>query len=171
MSDQRLPPVLMVRSFLTIASGFVLFVTGFMTLAAILGYLFFPEYIEFLNEPDIAVQREVMANNPEQAIPRNMFLLMLVGNALFCGLLGIYAFFASPFSHFAHVIFLAGLLFVFFLQTANADPAGKKSMTLIYLFVFPVSVLVGGKIADSWALKRYQRQQESGDEENSTKEI
>jgi hypothetical protein len=140
---------MMVRSFLTVGSAFVIFVFAFVAIAITLGYLYFPEFTKFFFELDVETQQQIMKDDPSKAIPRTMFLGLLGLVSAACFLIGAYVYWAAPFSRYSHVIFFAVLLLVYHLQMANADPAGKKTMTLIYLFVFPIAVLIGGKFAES----------------------
>lgn len=158
--SEPVPPIMMLRSFLTVASGYIICLIAFVAIVFGLGYAFFPDFVELQNL-DLDAQKEVMDNNPEQAISRTMFLAMLVLNFAACFAVGIYVIWTAPFAHYGHVIFLAILMFVYYLQIAIADPPAKKSMTLCYLVLFPTAVLMGGK----FGLNRFMRFEEgSGDE-------
>ncbi len=134
----------MFRSFLTVASSYVLTQILFFGSAYFLGSLFFPQFMDFFHL-DEAAQLKMMAENPQAAIPIPMFWWMVVLNSIACVAVGWLAAKTAPFGKFQHGIFLAVLLFVMFLQVVVADPLAKKWMDLVYLAVLPVSVLVGAK--------------------------
>ena len=122
----------MLRSFLTVASGYVLtlfYVFGSMFL---IGSLFFPEFTAFLNL-DEAAQQRMMGENPQRAIPLAMFWSIVGFNMLACFGVGWYVAKTAPFAKLPHAIFLAVLLFIYFLQIVIADPPAKKWMDIIYM--------------------------------------
>jgi len=164
--SESIPPQMMLRSFLTVASGYVICFMAFFAITFGLGYAFFPDFVDFL-ELDAASQETLMANNPEQAISRTMFLVMLVLTYLACFVVGIYVVLTAPFARFPHAIFLAVILFVTHLQMAIADPPAKKSMTLIYMLLFPIAVLIGAKFAKNRYLRFEEEPYESETETTS----
>ncbi len=114
-----------------------------------LGYAFFPEFVEYFNL-DKQTQEAIMENNPGDAISRTLFLSSLALTSIACVAIGWFVIRTAPFAQFPHAIFLAVLLFIYFLQIAIADPPLKKSMTLAYMIAFPISILIGAK----WAYDR-----------------
>ena len=146
MTHPPLPPGMMLRSFLTVGSGYVLSTMSLFAIAYGLGHAFFPDFIEFLNL-DKASQDTVMANNPEQAISRTMFWCLVGLNSLACIGVGWLVVKTAPFAHFPHAIFLTVLLFLNYLQIAIADPPAKKSLTLVYMVAFPIAIMIGANIA------------------------
>lgn len=139
----------MLRSFLTVASGYALSIMSFMGIAIGLGYAFFPEFIEFL-ELDSDTQQNIMADDPTAAIPSVMFWTLVVLNSLACFAIGWFVIKTAPFAHFYHAIFLAILMFISYLQIAIADPPAKKTLTLVCMIAFPLAVYLGA----SWAFGR-----------------
>lgn len=158
--SEPISPVMMLRSFLTVASGYIICFIAFVAIAFGLGHAFFPDFVEVSNL-DLDAQKELMDNNPEQAISRTMFLAMLVLNFAVCFTVGIYVILTAPFAQYGHVIFLAVLMFVNYLQISIADPPAKKAMTLCYLAIFPTAILLGGK----FGLNRFMRFEESPDDD------
>lgn len=145
MNQEPIPPGMMMRSFLTVASSFVLaFLASVVSMFGI-GLAFFPQFAEAFNK-DPETFQSIMETDPSSAIPPLMFWAIVIVTALACLAVGWYAVKTAPFAHFPHAIFVAILLFIFYLQTAIADPPEKKSMTLIYMIVFPLAILIGAKL-------------------------
>jgi len=161
MSQEPFPPGMMFRSFLTVASAFVLTYVGHIALTLGIGINFYPAFAETFEAGHEALELAI-ANNPEQLIPPSMFWAILGLTALVCMAVGFYVIKTAPFSHFNHAIFAAVLLFVFYLQVAIEDPPGKKSMTLFYMVVFPLALLVGAK----WTVNRTIRKFDSEEEKS-----
>jgi ABC-type transport system involved in cytochrome c biogenesis permease subunit len=146
MASQPIEPGLLLRSFLTVGSAYVLIGICFFVILTSLGLLFYPQYVAFIElEPE--AQQALMARNPQEAIPPSMFCIMVVLNFLCCIGVGWIVGKTAPFSHFAHGIFLAVLVFVMFLQIVIADPQAKKWMDIVYMGVLPIGVLIGAKRA------------------------
>lgn len=164
-----IPPVLMLRSFLTLGSSLVLHVAAFLGVVYLVG-MFFPEYQAFLDLP--AEQREnVQAMRPYEAIPKTMFAIVVVVSFFINALLGAYATRTAPFSHQTHSIFFAVLLFVFYLQRAGGEEPEKKSMTLILMVAMPIAIMLGGRYMYHRMLDRWQMEDavsEASDEESSS---
>lgn len=149
MHHEPIPPMLMLRSFLTVASGYAVSIMSLMVIALILGYTWFPKFIEFLElSPD--AQQNIIADDPFNAIPAVMFGAVIVLNSLACFGIGWFVIKTAPFAQFYHAIFLTILMFISYLQIAIADPPAKKTLTIICMFAFPLSVLLGAK----WAFGR-----------------
>jgi hypothetical protein len=146
MSNQTLPPGLLLRSFLTVASGYVLCIISMSSIMVTLGYLGFPSFIEFL-DLDIETQQTIMETNPDTAIPPTMFWLTVGLSSIACMAIGWLVVKTAPFAPFPHAAFLAVLLFIYFLQTALADNGPKKSMTLVYMLAFPLAIFIGARLA------------------------
>lgn len=159
MTEQSIPPGLMFRSFLTVASGFVLIRILFGVIAYVLGLMFFPEYIEFTHL-DQTAQKAMMENDPHAAIPKAMFWSIVVCNFLACLGVGWLVAKTAPFAKFPHAVFLAVLLFIMFMQIVIADPPDKKRMDIIYMGAFPIAILLGAKRAVDRSLQ-HESQAES----------
>lgn len=142
----------MLRSFLTVGSGYVLMLVCVFGSLFLIGTLFFPEFNEFLklNEAD---QLRMMDEDPQQAIPLAMFWSLVGLNLLTSFGVGWYVARTAPFAPFPHAVFLAVLIFVYFLQIVIADPPAKKWMDIIYMGAFPIAILWGAK----WTLERAYR--------------
>ena len=144
MSEPSIPPGLMFRSFLTVASGYVLSQMLFWSIAVVLGMTFFPEFSDWL-QLDQTAQKRMMEENPHEAIPTAMFLSLVVLNAIACWGVGWLVAKTAPFARFQHGIFLAVLLFIMFLQIVIADSPAKKRMDAVYMGVLPIAVVLGAK--------------------------
>lgn len=149
MSQPPVPPLMMLRSFLTIASGYIVCMLLLFGITSAVGYALFPEFIAFLNL-DPAAQEALMADDPSKAIPRAMFWLVVGLHTIVCFGIGWLVIKTAPFAQFAHAVFLSVFLFISYLQISIADPVPKKSMTIVYMFVFPIAIFVGAK----WAFGR-----------------
>lgn len=150
---------MMLRSFLTVASAIVLTVIALITFTFGIGLTCFPQFAECFEAGPEALAA-AMSTNPEKVIPPLMFWSVVSLTALASMAVGFYVVKTAPFSHFAHAGFVAVLLFIYYLQMAISDPAGKKSMTLIYMVVFPLAVLVGAKWTVNRAIKKYESEDE-----------
>jgi uncharacterized membrane protein YbjE (DUF340 family) len=146
MVNQPIEPGLLLRSFLTVGSAYVLIWICFFVIITSLALLFYPQYVKFI-ELDPAAQQELMARNPQEAIPLSMFCIMVVLNFLCCIVVGWIVGKTAPFSHFAHGIFLSVLVFVMFLQIVISDPQAKKWMDIVYMGALPIGVLIGARKA------------------------
>ena len=146
MSQPSLPPAMLLRSFLTVASGYVMTMLALFSTFALLGYLWFPGFIEYLALAP-SLQGEIMASDPWSVIPVPMFCLAVVFNCVLCALIGWLVVRTAPFAFFPHAVFVAVLMFVMHLQTIIQDAPEKKTMTLIFLLCFPISLLIGAKIS------------------------
>ena len=110
MSQPQLSHLMLFRSFLTIGSGYMLSIISLYMITALLGYTCFPEFVEFL-ELDQPSQETVMANNPAAAVPRLMFVLILILQTIVCLAIGALVIRTAPFAQFPHAVFLACLLY------------------------------------------------------------
>lgn len=144
MSHQPVPPIVILRSFLTVASGFALALISLLGIMWGLGHAFFPEFIEFLNLDETA-QQNILANDPTVAIPTTMLWSVVVLNAIACFGIGWYVIRAAPFAHFFHGVILTVLMFVTYLQMAISNPPAQKTMSLIFMVVFPLATFLGAK--------------------------
>jgi len=149
MSHEPIPPILIFRSFLTVASGYALSIMTYVGISLGLGFAFFPEFIEYLGlEAD--TQKNIMADDPANAIPTAMFWSLAALNSLACFGIGWFVVKTAPFAQFNHAVFLGILMFVSYLQIAIADPPAKKTLTLVCMIAFPLAVVLGAK----WAFNR-----------------
>ena len=146
MSQPTLPPAMLLRSFLTVASGYVMTVLSLFSTFLLLGYLLFPSFVNFLNLT-IEEQEKIMASDPWSVIPIPMFCLAVAFNCLLSAMIGWLVVRTAPFAFFPHAAFVAVLMFVMHLQTIIQDAPAKKTMTFVYLFCFPASLLIGAKIS------------------------
>lgn len=137
---------MLLRSFLTVGSGFVLSFMSAGSILVVLGYAFFPEYIEFLNL-DIQIQETMMETNPEAAIPPTMFWSMVALNSIACLAIGWLVIRTAPFAPLPHAVFLAVVMFITYLQLVIEQPQKQKSMTIVFMIAFPIAILIGAKLA------------------------
>lgn len=146
MSQPTVPPLMMFRSFLTVASGYIGQSMIWIGLTFAIGTLFFPEFVEFSNLDDASQQR-IMEVDPGSVIPPVMFWAVACLTSLGTVGVGWLVFKTAPFAQFPHAVFVAVLLFISQLQFLVADPPAKKAMTLVYMIAFPIAVIVGARIA------------------------
>lgn len=151
--------MLMFRSFLTLGSGIVLHAILIALLTHLIGTFFFESYQEFAKLPADR-QAEVFSIRPFEVIPVPMFWTIVVVGSGLNFMLGALTTRTAPFSYMAHAIFLAVLLFVFYLQRAPTEEPDKKFMTLVYMVCFSTAILLGG----TWMSKRMTSVAESNTE-------
>lgn len=97
MSQPSLPPAMLLRSFLTVASGYVMTVLSLFSTFLLLGYLLFPSFVNFLSlAPE--EQEKIMASDPWFAIPIPMFCLAVVLNCVLCAMIGWLVVRTAPFA-------------------------------------------------------------------------
>ena len=137
---------MLLRSFLTVASGYVMTVLSLFSTFLLLGYLLFPSFVNFLSLTG-EEQETIMATDPWSAIPIPMFCLAVAVNCLLCATIGWLVVRTAPFAFFPHAVFVAVLMIVMHLQTIIEDTPAKKTMTLVYLLCFPISLLIGAKFS------------------------
>ena len=138
--DGSVPPMLMIRSFLTIACGVVgqWCIVAFTMLAVM--NLFFPEYQAAINGGGEAAA-EAQAFVP---MPRTMLCLVTGISAALCVLLGIFIGLTAPFGRFVHTVFLAVIVAINYLSGSMAAPPEKKFVQMTFLLVIPAAILFGG---------------------------
>jgi hypothetical protein len=146
MSQPSLPPAMLLRSFLTVASGYVMTMLSLFSTFLLLGYLLFPGFVKFLGL-SVEERENIMTSDPWSIIPIEMFCLAVVFNCALCALIGWLVVRTAPFAFFPHAVFVAVLMFVTHLQKIIQDAPAEKTMTLVYLLCFPVSLLIGAKIS------------------------
>jgi len=140
--DGSMPPMLMFRSFLTIACG----VVGQWFIVAIawaVASMFFPEYqaaMAAAKESGEALTDVLVC----RAVPRTMLFTVVGISGLLCVLLGIFIGLTAPFGRFVHTIFLAVIVGVNYLSGSMTAPPEKKFVLMSYLLVLPLSILLGG---------------------------
>lgn len=137
---------MLMRSFLTVASGYVMTVLSLFSTFLLLGYLLFPGFVKFLGL-SVEEQENIMTSDPWSVIPIPMFCLAVVFNCALCALIGWLVVRTAPFAFLPHAVFVAVLMFVMHLQKIIQDAPAEKTMTLVYLLCFPVSLLIGAKIS------------------------
>ena len=141
--DGAMPPVLMFRSFLTIACGVVCekFIVGAVVLT--IANFYFPEYLVSLaatGEPGDAFDK-AQAFVP---MPRAMLIAVAAISGALCLILGVFIGLTAPFGRFVHAIFLAVIVGVSYLSGSMAAPPEQKVVLMTYLLVLPLSILLGG---------------------------
>lgn len=143
MEREHIAPHLLFRSFLIVAGSYLFSIFFMALLTGLVAMFFFPATFEFVKSgPTI----EQFQNNPDLALPNNLFLIMLAGHSLFCVGLGWLVTRFSPYAKIGHAIFLAVVMFVGFLQEAVAYSGELQRMKLIMMCVFPIAVLIGAKL-------------------------
>ena len=138
--DGSVPPMLMFRSFLTIACGVVgqWCIVAF-TILAVMSF-FFPEYQAAIQEGGEAVA-DGQAFVP---MPRTMLCMVTGISAALCVLLGIFIGLTAPFGRFVHTVFLAVIVAMTYLSGSMAAPPEKKFVQMTFLLVIPPAILFGG---------------------------
>ena len=166
--DGAMPPMLLFRSFLTIACGVVCqnFIVGAITL--LIANFYFPDYLADLaatGEPGEAFA-EAQAYVP---MPQQMLIAVTAISSALCILLGVFIGLTAPFGRFTHSIFLAVIVGVNYLSGSMTAPPEQKVVLMTYLLVFPLSILLGGylinrKMADYDAAASVEQPKMLGDD-------
>lgn len=155
-TDENLPqaiePLVLFRSFLTVVSSLLVAQFLFMGILLALGYFVFTDYFEFTQLPS-EEQAKVLESNQEADQPPMSLLVSLIVTTAVCYVgIGWMVFSVAPFGHFLHCAIVAGFIFVWMLQGYVAAPEDRKQIEMVYLFVFPASILLGGYLADRQTL-------------------
>ncbi len=148
LNPPPIDPLLLFRSFLTVVSGFVLSQFAYLLIGLALGYLFFPEFIAFF-QLDAAEQKRQLAENLGAVLPWSLFLAHLFVSSIALYFVGWLTASWSPFAAFQHGLFVAILIFVWFLQLMIADPPSKKLMDFIFMVTLPAAILFGASRASA----------------------
>ena len=150
MNPPSIPPLLLFRSFLTVVSGFIAGQVLFFLAALAISYFFYPAYLNglFLDPEEYAARMEAA---PEEMLPSwGMFAGTLVLTGIVYWWLGFLIARWAPFAQFLHVLFVAMLIVVWFVQAyLEGDFPQKRAMDLLYLILLPIPLLLGGHLAQS----------------------
>lgn len=149
-----LPPMLMFRSFLTLAAGIVLHALIMGLTIHLIGMNFFEEYQQAFDQfQALPADLRAEAIRPQDAIPMQMFWIVIAIGTPVNFVLGALTTRTAPFSYMAHSVFLGVLLFVFYLQKSITQEPDEKFMTLVYMTCFSIAIIVGG----NWMSRRMMR--------------
>ena len=137
--DGSVPPMLMFRSFLTIACGVIgqWCIVAF-TMLAVMSF-FFPEYKAAIEAGKTAADAQAFV-----PMPRTMLLMVTGIAAALCVLLGIFIGLTAPFGRFVHTVFLAVIVALNYLSGSMATPPEKKIVLMTFLLAYPAAILLGG---------------------------
>lgn len=144
-----MPPMLMFRSFMTIASGLVahwVIVSG-VTIAV--AYFLFPEYAEKMmqaKKPGEQLSQEFVFGS----IPTAMHWVVVATVAVLSILVGMFVGWSAPFGRLVHAIFLAVIVGVNFLSRSISAPQEQKVVMMTYALIFPVGIFLGGYLVNRW---------------------
>lgn len=164
-----LPPMLMLRSFLTLGAGIVLHALVMGLTIHLIGMNFFEDYQNAFQEfQNLPAEQRADAARPQDAIPMTMFWIVVAIGTPLNFFLGALTTRTAPFSQMAHSVFLGVLLFVFYLQQSITEEPDKKFMTLVYMTCFSIAIIAGG----SWMSRRMLRKalDENPEEANASSE-
>jgi hypothetical protein len=148
MTPSPFEPLMLFRSFLTVVSGFFAAQFVYLVIGLALGYLLFPEFLTFFGL-DAAEQKRQIAENLSAVMPWRMFAAHAFVSFIALFFVGWLWTAWSPFAVFQHGMFIAILLFVWFLQNFVADPPSKKTMDAILMVTQPLAVLWGAHRSSS----------------------
>lgn len=146
MDRSPFEPLTLFRSFMTVASGFILSQVVYFGLAFLLGYLFFPEFLAFFQRDEAEQQRQV-AENIHGVIPVSMFIAHMFLCVIAFWFVGWLAAALAPRVHFQHGLLIAILVFAWFLQSFVSDPPSKKWMDFVQMILLPIPILFGARRA------------------------
>lgn len=146
MKPSPFEPLMLFRSFLTVASGFMASLFCYVLIAPLLGYLFFPEFLEVFQLEEAELKKQ-MAENLSAVIPWKMFVAHAICSFVVLFFIGWLSAAWAPFLHLQHGLFIAILVGVWFMQTLINDPPSKKVMDMILMITQPVAILLGAQRA------------------------
>lgn len=139
--NYRLPPQLLFKSFLIVGGGYLFTMLSWIVTYAILVSLFFPKCAELLS-----TRGEQLFAEPEIFLPTSLVLMVLAVHSITCALVGMVVSRISPFAKFNHVIFVAVVVFIAFLQNSLNAPHELRLKFIAMMGAFPVAILIGAKI-------------------------
>ena len=139
--NYRLPPQLLFKSFLIVGGGYLFTMLSWIVTFAILVSLFFPKCAELLS-----TRGEQLFAEPEIFLPTSLVLMVLAVHSITCALVGMVVSRISPFAKFNHVIFVAVVVFITFLQNSLNAPHELRLKFIAMMGAFPVAILIGAKI-------------------------
>ena len=142
--NYRLPPQLLFKSFLIVGGGYLFTMLSWIVTFAILVSLFFPKCAELLSTPNLS--REQLFAEPEILLSTSLVLMVLAVHSITCALVGMVVSRISPFAKFNHVIFVAVVVFIAFLQNSLNAPHELRLKFIAMMGAFPVAILIGAKI-------------------------
>ena len=134
----------LLRSFLTVAGGYLLTLIGFLGVGLLLLATAFPDSFAILTEADTEKFKEALQNNPADVFPTEFLFILLAINGFVCWIAGYLVARMAPFGSFTHAVFLAIVLFVGFLQWAvGAKDDSLQRMMLLFMGSAPICALLG----------------------------
>lgn len=139
--NYRLPPQLLFKSFLIVGGGYLFTMLSWIVTYVILVSLFFPKCAELLS-----TRGEQLFAEPEILLPTSLVLMVLAVHSITCALVGMVVSRISPFAKFNHVIFVAVVVFIAFLQNSLNAPHELRLKFIAMMGAFPVAILIGAKI-------------------------
>jgi len=144
----QIPPFILFRSFLTVASGFLVAQFLLMAVMLALGYFFFHDYFQFAIL-DAEQREEILATQPDAGTPPVGLLIsiLLITGLCYLGL-GYLVVRMAPLAGLAHAILVSLLLFVWLAQGFFNGDEDRKLFDFLYMLIFPISFFVGGHFAD-----------------------
>jgi hypothetical protein len=144
-----MPPILMFRSFLTIASGLVAHWVILSGVTIAVAHGLFPEYVAEMmqaNQPGEQVSAAVAFG----AIPTAMHWIVIGIVSLLSIILGMLVGWSAPFGRLVHAIFLAVIVGVNFLSRSISAPQEEKVVMMTYVLIFPLAIFIGGYLINRW---------------------
>lgn len=139
----------MILSFATVAIGYLIsnFFWAGSFLLLILSPSFFPDVAAGWALPSEEFNQQ-WAMNPTQFVPNSLFWIVFAVGLLGSFLAGFVVVKIAPFSSFGHVIFVAVVVFVSWLQqlVSGDTPDAFRWMVLLSMISAALAAVVGGKI-------------------------
>lgn len=157
MSDQDsagdsmspLPPGLLLRSFLLVASAYVVNIMIIAGIGFVLLWTMFPDSFElFSRDPDEFNQ--IFEQDPERVYPRELLWMLLAVSVVVSFWTGYFVARMAPIARLPHSVFFAVILFVQYLQLAITASSSMQTMLVLFMAASPVAALLGAQ----WFLRR-----------------
>lgn len=141
--SQRLPPGVLLRSFLIVGGGYCLSLLFFLaSMIAIAAALFPGSYELLMNEEQRASLGEEAVL---QILTPGYFWVLWAANVLFNLGLGYAAARIAPFARFPHGLFIALVVLISFLQQSMVQPTDAKWMYVLMMGGFSIAILIGAR--------------------------
>jgi len=141
----RLPPGLLFRSFLLVASAYVIHTLLLYAAAIGLLVLAFPESFEILCAEPEQFDR-MLAEDPDRVYPRPLLWMVLGCITIVCVGLGYAVARLAPIAKFPHAILLAAILFVNYLLSAIDATDTLQRMLVLFMAASPIATVIGANL-------------------------
>lgn len=158
MDPQRLPPRLLLTSFVWVVGVYLAVILAQLAATIGLGWIFFPQtFARWLEKP---LTPEAYAAQLDLMMPSSLFWSASGLTAIACVALGFGLSRRAAFAPRAHALFAALLIAMTQLQSAVGNPAPMRWMSLVGMALFPLGIVLGS----TWASRTQKSEVPDSDE-------